>query len=198
MEPLRLLFGLLFAMMSVGVLVLPLSWPFSKNDKLMPSQSLETSLADNIEENDLIDASPSVVKLADIPTDTVLSVQPIPNTKTLTDQLSIAKYLAAEKQFDEALDVLSKLPTADQDHYEVVYLRARILSWAGRYLAAEQKFHRLMAKFPDNADLLLSYGYLQYYQGKSANAEKAFLGVLDIDPDYRDAHDGLKQARKAL
>ena len=55
-----------------------------------------------------------------------------------------------------------------------------------------------MAKFPDNADLLLSYGYLQYYQGKSANAEKAFLGVLDIDPDYRDAHDGLKQARKAL
>ena len=195
MEPLRLLFGLLFAMMSVGVLVLPVSWPFSKNDKLAPSQSLETSLADN---NDLIDASPSVVKLADIPTDTVLSVQPIPNTKTLTDQLSIAKYLAAEKQFDEALDVLSKLPTADQDHYEVVYLRARILSWAGRYLAAEQKFHRLMAKFPDNADLLLSYGYLQYYQGKSANAEKAFLGVLDIDPDYRDAHDGLKQARKAL
>ena len=198
MEPLRLLFGLLFAMMSVGVLVLPLSWPFSKNDKLAPSQSLETSFADNIDENDLIDASPSVVKLADIPTDTVLSVQPIPNTKTLTDQLSIAKYLAAEKQFDEALDVLSKLPTADQDHYEVVYLRARILSWAGRYLAAEQKFHRLMAKFPDNADLLLSYGYLQYYQGKSANAEKAFLGVLDIDPDYRDAHDGLKQARKAL
>ena len=198
MEPLRLLFGLLFAMMSVGVLVLPVSWPFSKNDKLAPSQSLETSFADNIEENDLIDASPSVVKLADIPTDTVLSVQPIPNTKTLTDQLSIAKYLAAEKQFDEALDVLSKLPTADQDHYEVVYLRARILSWAGRYLAAEQKFHRLMAKFPDNADLLLSYGYLQYYQGKSANAEKAFLGVLDIDPDYRDAHDGLKQARKAL
>ena len=198
MEPLRLLFGLLFAMMSVGVLVLPVSWPFSKNDKLAPSQSLETSLADNIDENDLIDASPSVVKLADIPTDTVLSVQPIPNTKTLTDQLSIAKYLAAEKQFDEALDVLSKLPTADQDHYEVVYLRARILSWAGRYLAAEQKFHRLMAKFPDNADLLLSYGYLQYYQGKSANAEKAFLGVLDIDPDYRDAQDGLKQARKAL
>ena len=198
MEPLRLLFGLLFAMMSVGVLVLPVSWPFSKNDKLAPSQSLETSFADNIEENDLIDASPSVVKLADIPTDTVLSVQPIPNTKTLTDQLSIAKYLAAEKQFDEALDVLSKLPTADQDHYEVVYLRARILSWAGRYLAAEQKFHRLMAKFPDNADLLLSYGYLQYYQGKSANAEKAFLGVLDIDPDYRDAQDGLKQARKAL
>ena len=198
MEPLRLLFGLLFAMMSVGVLVLPVSWPFSKNDKLTPSQSLETSFVDNIEENDLIDASPSVVKLADIPTDTVLSVQPIPNTKTLTDQLSIAKYLAAEKQFDEALDVLSKLPTADQDHYEVVYLRARILSWAGRYLAAEQKFHRLMAKFPDNADLLLSYGYLQYYQGKSANAEKAFLGVLDIDPDYRDAQDGLKQARKAL
>ena len=198
MEPLRLLFGLLFAMMSVGVLVLPVSWPFSKNDKLAPSQSLETSFADNIDENDLIDASPSVVKLADIPTDTVLSVQPIPNTKTLTDQLSIAKYLAAEKQFDEALDVLSKLPTADQDHYEVVYLRARILSWAGRYLAAEQKFHRLMAKFPDNADLLLSYGYLQYYQGKSANAEKAFLGVLDIDPDYRDAQDGLKQARKAL
>lgn len=198
MEPLRLLFGLLFAMMSVGVLVLPVSWPFSKNDKLAPSQSLETSFADNIDENDLIDASPSVVKLADIPTDTLLSVKPIPNTKTLTDQLSIAKYLAAEKQFDEALDVLSKLPTADQDHYEVVYLRARILSWAGRYLAAEQKFHRLMAKFPDNADLLLSYGYLQYYQGKSANAEKAFLGVLDIDPDYRDAQDGLKQARKAL
>lgn len=110
----------------------------------------------------------------------------------------MAKYFAAEKQFDEALDVLAALPVQDQDRYEVVFLRARILAWSGRHLAAEQKFQRLMSKYPEDTDVMLSYGYLQFYQGKSAEAEKAFLGVLAINPDYTDARDGLARARKAL
>jgi len=200
MEPLRLLFGLLFAVMSVGVLIFPVSWPFSKDDKAAiptPALASDTSQPETVE-TDTRDTSKSSVKLADIPTDTVLSMRPAIPSKDLTDQLSIAKYLAAEKQFDEALELLSELPTDSQDHYEVVFLRARILSWAGRHLAAEQKFHRLMAKYPTDTDLMVSYGYLQYYQGKLAAAEKAFIGVLDINPDYTDAKDGLAKARKAM
>ena len=112
----------------------------------------------------------------------------------------MAKYLSAEKKFDDALDALSKLPTADQDqdHYEVVFLHARILSWAGRHEAAEQKFRRLMAKYPDDTDLMVSYGYLQFYQGKNTEAEKAFKRVLEINPDYNDKRKGLIKARKAM
>jgi len=198
MEPLRLLFGLLLAMMSVGVLVFPISWPFTKDRTAVPAESLEASLKEG---SSVSPEAPSLVKLADIPTDTVLSVQPITSatsSKVLADQLSLAKYLSAEKQFDEALDVLAKLPTADQDRYQVVYMRARILSWSGRYLASEQKFKRLMAKHPNDTDLMVSYGYLQFYQGNHAEAEKAFKGVLDINPDYPDAHNGLAKARKAM
>ena len=86
----------------------------------------------------------------------------------------MAKYLSAEKKFDDALDALSKLPTA------------------------EQKFRRLMAKYPDDTDLMVSYGYLQFYQGKNTEAEKAFKRVLEINPDYNDKRKGLIKARKAM
>jgi len=197
MEPLRLLFGLLFAMMSVGVLVLPVGWPFSKNDNtVIPSPASAAAL-----ESSLDTIKP--IKLAGIPAaETVLSVRPVNISsqvlKDLMDQISLAKYLAAEKQYDEALDVLSKIPTANQDHYEVVYLRARILAWSGRHFAAEQKFHRLMAIHPDNTDLMVSYGYLQFYQGKMNEAEKSFTTVLKISPDYTDAKEGLIKTRKAM
>ena len=191
MEPLRLLLGLVFAVMSVGVLVFPVSWPFSQG---------ETAAEPSLDQDETAGNTTTLaeVNLEQIPTDTVLSLQTLPPSKDLADQLSLAKYLAAEKDFDEALDVLSKLSVIDQDRYEVVFLRARILSWSGRYQAAEQKFQRLMHKYPEDTDLMVSYGYLQFYQGKSAEAEKAFMGVLKINPDYSDAQDGLAKARKAL
>jgi len=189
MEPLRLLFGLVFAVMSVGVLVVPVTWPFSKTEKAPPALPLTEAETESVK---------AEVKLAEIPTDTVFSVTPILPSKNLEDQISLAKYLAAEKEFDEALDVLAQLPVSDQDQYDVVYLRARILAWSGRHHAAEQKFQRLMKKYPGNTDLMVSYGYLQFYQGKMAEAEKAFIGVLDINPDYTDAETGLARARKAM
>ena len=177
MEPLRLLFGLLFGIMSVGVLTLPIQWPFNQTENTAPTPSLETTsdtLVTDIEAED-VSTKPKpntpIVKLASTPTPTVLSVRPIAPNQNLADQISMAKYLSAEKQFDDALDVLAQLPATDQDKYEVVFLRARILSWAGRHQAAEQKFHRLMEKYPANTDLMVSYGYLQYYQGKNAKAE---------------------------
>ena len=192
MEPLRLIFGLLFAVMSVGVLVFPVNWPFSH------TANSSLSFSDIHDETASLEVQSPVVKLASIPTETVLSVSPITPNKFIEDQVSMAKYLSAEKKFDDALNALSKLPTADQDHYEVVFLRARILSWAGRHEAAEQKFRRLMAKYPNDTDLMLSYGYLQFYQGKNTEAENAFKRVLEINPDYNDARDGLIKARKAM
>ena len=45
---------------------------------------------------------------------------------------------------------------------------------------------------------MVSYGYLQFYQGKNTEAEKAFKRVLEINPDYNDARKGLIKARKAM
>ena len=88
MEPLRLIFGLLFAVMSVGVF--PVNWPFGHTDSA-PSSSLEVSAKTplKVPHSDSLgvtSASP-VIKLASIPTETVLSVNPITPNKFIEDQV---------------------------------------------------------------------------------------------------------------
>jgi len=55
-----------------------------------------------------------------------------------------------------------------------------------------------MAKYPDNMDIQVSYGHLQYYQGRMSDAEKTFQGVLRLSPDYVDAQNGLTSARREM
>lgn len=110
---------------------------------------------------------------------------------------SEALALAGQKQFEQALALLSQQDAAAQSGYEHRFLRARILSWAGKYDEAENELNALMSAYPDNPDLQLAAGNLQYYQGNSRAAETYYQTVLDAYPDYEDARTGLENVRRA-
>lgn len=105
--------------------------------------------------------------------------------------------LAGEKKFDEALAVLSRQDSALVTGYEHRFLKARILSWAGTYGQARGELDALMAEYPNNPDLRLARGNLNYYQGRLGAAEEDYQSVLNEYPDYQDAKNGLETVRKA-
>lgn len=105
--------------------------------------------------------------------------------------------LAAEQRFDSALETLSKADAEIKSGYEHRFLKARILSWAGEYDAARRELDGLMREFPDNPDLQLAMGNLEYYQGNLDAAEIQYKTVLNRFPNYQDARQGLENVRKA-
>jgi len=120
--------------------------------------------------------------------------RPIKDTE---NRVIVAKDLAEQKQFRKALAILSNVQISDQSNYDVKFLRARILSWDGQYYSAEQEFQALRRQYPQDADIMVAYGYLQYYQNRLANAESLFQQVLRKYPDYEDARRGLVAAQNA-
>ena len=50
-----------------------------------------------------------------------------------------------------------------------------------------------MREFPNNPDVMVSYGYLEYFRGNLTNAETYFNKVLATNPTYLDAYDGLQR-----
>lgn len=100
------------------------------------------------------------------------------------------------QRFDDALAILSRVSEADQQHVQYGLTRARILTWSQKFPAAEVEFQRLMDVYPNNPDIMVSYGYLQLFDGKPATAEQYFSVVLRDHPDYMDAFDGLQRAQK--
>lgn len=105
--------------------------------------------------------------------------------------------LAGEKRFNQALLLLSRQDAGIQSSYEHRFLKARILSWAGKYPEAENELNRLMIDYPGNPDVELAAGNLQYYQGEFLAAENYYLTVLSKFPNYEDAQRGLDNVRKA-
>jgi len=105
--------------------------------------------------------------------------------------------LAGQKQFDKALSVLSQQNAQLASGYDHRFLKARILSWAGQYGAARAELDSLMAAHPDDADLQLALGNLEYYQGRLKQAEVQYSRVLSRFPDYQDARNGLENVRRA-
>lgn len=105
--------------------------------------------------------------------------------------------LAGQKKFDAALTLLSQQDTKTAKGYEHRFLKARLLSWAGQYEAARTELDSLMAIDPDNPDLQLTLGNLEYYQGRFKPAEIQYQRVLSKFPNYEDAQRGLENVRKA-
>jgi len=112
-------------------------------------------------------------------------------------RVEAASNFAKEQRFDEALSTLEGVHFEDRDDYSVKFLEARILAWAGQHKQAEQEFDVLSRKYPKDLDVMLSYGYLQFYQRNYAASEKLFIEVLNLNPDYNDAKLGLERARQA-
>jgi len=110
---------------------------------------------------------------------------------------SQAMDLAAENKFDQALSVLAAEPVNIQQSYDHRFLKARILSWAGDYQNAENEFETLNRDFPNNADVILAMGNVEYYQGNLKPAEAHYLRVLELAPGYTDARTALENVRRA-
>lgn len=113
------------------------------------------------------------------------------------DILSQAQALAGQNQFDAALALLSQEDRAAQNGYEHRFLRVRILSWKGDYGLADREFNRLLADYPANADVLLAYGNLDYYQQNFTAAEQKYLAALSVAPDYQEVRNALQTVRDA-
>ncbi len=109
-------------------------------------------------------------------------------------EIRAALNLAKSERFDTALDTLSKLNTNVQNSYACRFAKARILTWAQRYQDAEIEYEYLMARYPDNPDVKVSYGYLDLFRGNFDDAEVHFTAVIERHPEYEDAHRGLRRA----
>ncbi len=141
-----------------------------------------------------------VVKLASL---TVSSNKPIleilePLGSLQSDTMSRverASTLAQEQNFEEALTILDGVHFADREDYAVKFLEARVLAWAGQHERAEGEFEKLRAKYPQDLDILVSFGYLRFYQRDYALSEDIFTEVLEMNPDYGDARIGLERSR---
>lgn len=110
---------------------------------------------------------------------------------------SEALELAGAKKFEQALSLLSQQDTGTQSEYEHRFLKARILSWAGKYDEAEIEVNSLLTAYPGNPDVQLTAGNLQYYQGNLSAAEQYYQTVLEKFPSYDDARTGLENVRRA-
>lgn len=121
----------------------------------------------------------------------------LPHTALANEINARALELAGQKNFDKALSVLSQQSSDIASGYDHRFLKARILSWAGQYGAARVELDSLMAAYPDNPDLQLALGNLEYYQGRLGAAETQYSRVLSKFPNYQDARNGLENVRKA-
>ena len=108
-----------------------------------------------------------------------------------------AMELAGDKQYDAALTLLSAQDPVAQQSYDHRFLKARILSWAGKYPQASEHISKMLVDYPGNTDVLLVSGNLEYYQGNLDAAEQQYNAVLLRSPDYTDASNGLVNVNKA-
>jgi len=122
------------------------------------------------------------------------AIRPVNDT---VNRLSVARTLADQKQFEKALTILGNVKQADAPSYDVRFLQARIMSWAGSHANADDLFLRLRSEFPHDPDVMVSYGYSQFYQGQFQKAEYLFSQVLIGYPGFADARSGLNKVRKA-
>ena len=105
--------------------------------------------------------------------------------------------LASNQNFRQALNLLSRQSQTEKTSYDHRFLKARILSWDGQYSAARQELASLIAAYPNNPDLHLALGNLEYYEGNLDAAQSEYQRVLAQSPNYQDAKNGLANVKKA-
>ena len=105
--------------------------------------------------------------------------------------------LSERQEFSQALAVLDAQPENVKLGYDHRFLKARILSWSGDYRNAEFELNALNRDFPNNADVILAKGNLEYYQGNLNQARSHYTRVLELAPNYEDAKTGLANIKRA-
>ena len=132
-------------------------------------------------------------------TGTLLALFAIPAHSQTTSYPSVdqlmarAQTLVERKMLSDALIKLDEASPEDQRTYEYRFLKARILTWSGHYDRASETFQTLLAEFPNNYDVMVSYGYLEFFRGNLGSAESYFNDVIAVSPAYLDAYEGLRR-----
>jgi len=199
--------SILLKLTAVGVLSALILVPSLLHSSNTSDENIATPLAaaNTLPESVVIkgnndEAEHSIVKIAslslgaDNPVLEPVRYAKLPETDT-ADRLTQARDMVSQQKFDKALAILDDVRPSERNDYAVKFLQARILSWAGKHNDAEQEFIALRKQYPDNPDILVSYGYLQFYQNKYSSAEHLFSEVLKRHPDYQDARNGLDRLR---
>lgn len=104
---------------------------------------------------------------------------------------------AEQQNYDAALAILEVAEVQDQETLPRDLLKARLLSWAGRYSEAHELLCKLKSTYPDTPDIDVTFGNLFYYQGKLDPAGQHFANALQIDPAHGDAIAGQERVSKA-
>jgi len=113
------------------------------------------------------------------------------------EPLEQAMKFASEQKFQQALDVLEAQDPTLQSTYEHRFANARILSWSGKHNVARKKLSALLRDFPDNTDVEIATGLLEYYAGRNDRADQYFNSVLAQHPGHSEALAGLERTQKA-
>jgi len=101
------------------------------------------------------------------------------------DQAAAKREMAAAlEQFAEACRVTPHVPVIQMN-------LANALANAGRLGEAGEKYKELIAKEPNNAGLVNNYAATLYRQGRKEEAIVQFRRALGIDPNLKEARDGL-------
>lgn len=114
-------------------------------------------------------------------------------SETLDIAIENALQQSKVQDFDTALYFLETVSDRDKKSYNYRLTKARVLTWAGRHSEAESNYAELLQEFPGNPDVMVSYGYLQFFRGNLQSAESYFNQVLAVHPTYLDAYEGLQR-----
>lgn len=77
-------------------------------------------------------------------------------------------------------------------------LRARVLSWTGRYGEARTIYETALADDPDHVEALIGLGRVLRWEGRYDEAARHLRRALEIDPERADAREELQRIDRAL
>ena len=90
--------------------------------------------------------------------------------------------LLADTKYAEAQSTAEQVVRGDPVNYYGNLRLAFALRMQGRFAAAEQVVHRMLAAYPADISLLLESGLLDAAQGRADAARETFAEVLSLDP----------------
>jgi tetratricopeptide (TPR) repeat protein len=123
------------------------------------------------------------------------ALEKLPDDPTLTAQLAAA--LTAQDKAD-ALPLLQKLHAAHPDDTDVTGMLAEVLGIAGDIAGSDRLYVQLLAKSPNDADLLVSHGQNLVRMGRDGEAVAVFDKATRIDPANSDGWSGLAFAASKI
>jgi tetratricopeptide (TPR) repeat protein len=130
------------------------------------------------------------------------------STKTSSMQLEVDRKFAAKhfeladlylryRRYDEAIEEFGKAALLDPSSIETRIRRSKAYAKKGFLTRAIQELQQLKREFPRSAVARIQLGLLHYSQGNVLDAELEWEGVLDVEPQNREALGYLEMAKRS-